>query len=52
MGESHYSPPALLYLSHEHFEDSTTKPEPRQLQIAALLWKIRGNEGIKERRKE
>lgn len=27
MWESHYSPPALLYLSHKHFEDSTLKPE-------------------------
>lgn len=27
MWESHYSSPALLYLSHKRFEDSTVKPE-------------------------
>lgn len=47
--ESHYSPAALLYLSHKHFEDSTQKPEPSQLQMPALLGQIRGIGGIKER---
>lgn len=46
--ESHFSPPAFLYLSHKHFEDSPEKPEPWQLQTTALLEEIRGARGIKK----
>lgn len=37
MWESHYSPPAPLYLSQKHSEDSTVKPESWQLQTTTLL---------------
>lgn len=50
MWESHYFPPARLYLSYKHSEDSKVKLEPWQHQTTALLGKIRGKRGIKAKK--